>query len=303
MIEIGNEQVFHSSEEIGKVAIRRFAAVVSDYNPLYWDEEYSKKVPYGEMIAPPTLVFEMTYDVRGETSEDGSHQGRQTRFEPLIHLQRVGNEYEIFQPLRPKDIITFKRRILEVKEKQGKTGKWVFVSSEITYTNQREELLGIDKEILASQLSEISTGERKENQDHKTRGASIDVENGIGIPPLILTVTITQLVKYCAATWDFSRVHYDEEFAKSLGFQRPVVDPQMYGAFFARMLVNSTEGRLKRLRMRYRAPGFVGDTLSFKSKIISGYTKEGERYIDCNLLVENQKGMRLVEGTAMISLP
>lgn len=303
MIEIGKEQVFHSREEIGKVAIRRFAAAVSDYNPLYWDEEYSKKLPYGEIIAPPTLVFDMVYDVRGDTGENGSHQGLQSWFEPLKDLQRVGNEYEIFQPLRPRDLVTIRRKIINVTEKQGKTGNWVFVSSEITYTNQKEELLGVDKETLASQLSGITTGERKENEDRKTRGASIDVENGIGIPLFILTVTITQLVKYCAATWDFSRVHYDEEFAKSLGFQGPVVDPQMYGAFFARMLVNSTEGRLKQLRMRYRAPSFVGDTLSFKSKIINKYKKEDERYIDCNLLVENQKGMRLVEGTAMISLP
>ena len=64
-------------------------------------------------------------------------------------MQRAGNEYEIFQPVHPDDIITLRRKITDVTEKQTKTGKLILVTSEITYTNQRGELLGINKEIFA----------------------------------------------------------------------------------------------------------------------------------------------------------
>lgn len=110
---------------------------------------------------------------------------------------------------------------------------------------------------------------------------------------------------YCAVTWDFARQHYDREFAQSIGYQQPVVDPQMYGAFLARMLTDcfSLEGRLKKLRVRYRLPSFLGDVLTYKGKVVSKYVKDNERYVDCDLLVENQKGEHIVEGAAVISFP
>jgi 3-hydroxybutyryl-CoA dehydratase len=49
-----------------KEAIQRFARAIGDLNPLYFDEEYAKKSPYGGLIAPPTihilLMFACTPD-------------------------------------------------------------------------------------------------------------------------------------------------------------------------------------------------------------------------------------------------
>ena len=128
-----------------------------------------------------------------------------------------------------------------------------------------------------------------------------DIEIGTEIPPLTKKITIVQMVMYCAATWDFARLHYDGKFAQSLGFQRPVVDPQMHGAFLARMLTQwfSPEGKLKKLRIRYRLPSFLGDILTYKGKVVNKCVKDNEGYVDCNLLVENQKGEHIVEGAAV----
>lgn len=129
-----------------------------------------------------------------------------------------------------------------------------------------------------------------------------DIEIGTEIPPLTEKITIVQTVMYCAATWDFARQHYDSGFAQSLGFQRPVVDPQMYGAFLARMLTQwfSPEGKLKKLKMRYRLPSSLGDILTYKGTVVNKYVKDNEGYVDCDLLVENQKGEYIVEGAAVI---
>lgn len=132
-----------------------------------------------------------------------------------------------------------------------------------------------------------------------------DIEVGDKIPSLSQKVTILQTVMYCAVTWDFARQHYDCEYAQDLGFQQPVVDPQMYGAFFARMLTDWTSlaGRLKNLKLQYRKAGFRGDTLTYKGEVVEKYIKDGHKYVDCDLLVENDKGEHLVEGTAVVSFP
>ncbi len=132
-----------------------------------------------------------------------------------------------------------------------------------------------------------------------------DIEIGAEIPGLSKKIDIVQTVMYCGITWDFVRLHYDAEFARSRGFRQPVVDPQMYGAFFARMMTDwiSAEGRLRKLTLKYRAAGFLGDTLTFKGRVADKYVKSGESIAACEARAENQKGECIAEATATVSFP
>jgi acyl dehydratase len=38
-----------------KEMIQNFARAIGDMNPIYFDEEYAKKSPYGGLIAPPSI--------------------------------------------------------------------------------------------------------------------------------------------------------------------------------------------------------------------------------------------------------
>jgi len=150
----GKELIFHSGEEIGKGTIRRFAATMGDHNPLYWDDEFAEKSPYGGVVAPPTMLFELTYDLKTVFSEDGLHEGFKALFGTGANIQRAGNEYEMVRPVSPEDIISQRHRIIDVTEKKGRTGRFALVTNEITYRNQKEEILGINKEILVIPIAE-----------------------------------------------------------------------------------------------------------------------------------------------------
>lgn len=151
---LGKEMTFQTSHSLGKGIIRRFAATMGDKNPLYWDDEYAKKSPYGGITAPPTLLFELTYDLQAAIGEDGLYSGFKEWLGCEVNLQRAGNDYEMVQPVSPDDIVSLRRKVVDVTEKQGKKGKFAFLTTEVTYANQRGELLGIDKETLALPLSE-----------------------------------------------------------------------------------------------------------------------------------------------------
>lgn len=148
---VGKEKTIHAFEEIGKEAIRRFAATIDDHNPLYWDEQFAKKSEYGGIVAPPTLIFEVNYDI-GEEIDDSERARKWIGFGE--DWQRAANEYQIFQLVRPDDVITIKHNIIEATEKQGKNGRLIFITDEVTYTNQRGELLGIDRETMALPIPE-----------------------------------------------------------------------------------------------------------------------------------------------------
>jgi len=151
---VGREVTYQASEEIGKALIRRFAAAMGDRNPLYWDDEYAEKSPYDGTPAPPTLIFELTYDLWSAISEEGLSKEFKEWLGFEVNLQRAGNDYEMVQPVYPDDIISVRRKVIDVTEKQGRKGNFAFLTSEVTYTNQRGELLGINKETLAVQLDE-----------------------------------------------------------------------------------------------------------------------------------------------------
>jgi acyl dehydratase len=125
---------------------------------------------------------------------------------------------------------------------------------------------------------------------------------GAEIPSLKETVTIVQTAMYCGITWDFARQHYDLELAREVGYGRPVVDPQMYGAFVGRMLTDwiSREARIKRLTLRYTAPSYIGDVLTYTGTVAKKYEQEDRRYLECDVLVKNQNGEQIVKGSAVI---
>ena len=76
-------------------------------------------------------------------------------------------------------------------------------------------------------------------------------------------VGLPEMVLYASATWDWHRLHYDPEYAQGLGFDRPVVDGQIIGAFFATQIGKGfgATAVIRKLAFRFRSMIFAGDTV------------------------------------------
>jgi acyl dehydratase len=144
---LGQEVYFAGKEVIDRTAIKRYAQAISDLHPLYIDEEFAKKRKYGGVIAPPTFIFDVSHDIFAEIGEDGRDLSRVTI--RGLNAVRGGNEYQFFEPARPGDIINRRRKITDIYEKKGKkAGMILFVVYATTYTNQKDKLLGVCREIM-----------------------------------------------------------------------------------------------------------------------------------------------------------
>ena len=58
-----------------------------------------------------------------------------------------------------------------------------------------------------------------------------NVKVGDQVPVLTKHCTLTSMIAYAGATWDWHRLHYDHEYLKSKGLSAPVVDGQVFGAY------------------------------------------------------------------------
>ncbi len=123
--------------EVEKGAIRQFAEAVGDANPLWNDEVSARKSRYGGIVAPPTFLRTARAAVPELPFKN-----------PFQRLLDGGSEWEYFEPVRPGDRITAITRISDLSERAGRLGQMMFVVFEITYTNQLDQMVAVQRSTL-----------------------------------------------------------------------------------------------------------------------------------------------------------
>lgn len=116
------------------------------------------------------------------------------------------------------------------------------------------------------------------------------------VPDLVRTLTLTDLVAYAGATWDWHRMHYDTEFARAKGLPGPVVDGQMLAALVAAQLQDAfgPAWRLTSLSFRFRRLVTAGRTVRCASVV----TDEDEHAAR----VETTVHVREADGTEHVAM-
>ncbi len=121
-------------------AIRRYAEVIGDPNPLYHDVEYAKTTEYGTLICPPGFT--------GLPEKGGMQALPRCRMlnvmsdagAPVRGLDG-GIEYEFFAPIKAGDVITATSRFTDIYEKESKVGTILLGVLETTFTNQKGDIV------------------------------------------------------------------------------------------------------------------------------------------------------------------
>lgn len=119
--------------EIDRTLLKRFAVAIKSPNPpnpLYFDERYARKTRWGGLIAAPTLSGGFPW--LGPILE---------KVNPTMGKYRVGlnggNEYELFEPIRPGDVLTAHPRLAGLEEKPRDDGGVMLVMNlEAEFSNQ-----------------------------------------------------------------------------------------------------------------------------------------------------------------------
>lgn len=131
--------------EVDKCGIRRYAEAIDDPNPLYGDDEYARNSRYGSIIAPPAFFGWKTKWTQKDTA---SSDTRKQLLEALVKAGftnpatvNAGEEYEFFRPARPGDTLVATSAITDMREREGRTGRMVFIITETTYLNQNGDLV------------------------------------------------------------------------------------------------------------------------------------------------------------------
>lgn len=118
--------------DVEKGHIKRFAQAIGDENPIYYDEEYAKKTRYGGIVAPPFFLIDAGLVKLVD---------RLVAMCPELANINGSTEIEFYRPMMVADRIKTVAKLADVEEKVGKSGPMIFLTIEVTYTNQRQEIV------------------------------------------------------------------------------------------------------------------------------------------------------------------
>ena len=132
-----------------------------------------------------------------------------------------------------------------------------------------------------------------------------DIKEGAEIPPLVKKPTTQQLVRWAGASGDFYQIHYDKDFATGTGLDGVIVHGALKAAWLGQLLGDwiGESGTVKKYGCSYRGMDFPDDTLTCKGKVVRKYMEGDEACVECEIWLENSKGVKTTRGTGIVALP
>ena len=214
------------------------ADAIEDYNPLYVDADYAERSRFGGLLCPPLAAWK---DIAPPIGYFGA--GQEWHFEVPLPFNSYGlnggSDWQFLAPARVGSWVTRQFRVLDIFEKQGRSGPLVFIVREETQTDQHGAELSRARRVSihrALPAGEQPTDVAQVAEDLTTVAVAPpnpevilpkpaptaqgqrhfeDVAVGDSLPPVVKgPMTTTHLIRWAAANGNYARIHWDLPFAQ-----------------------------------------------------------------------------------------
>jgi acyl dehydratase len=125
------------------------------------------------------------------------------------------------------------------------------------------------------------------------------VKAGDEIPPFVVEgVSRPDFVRYAGASGDFVPLHYDQTFVEAAGIPTVFAQGMFTAGLLSRCLTDYVGvGQVRRFKVRFATRVWPGDTVTCRGKVTGKREADGERLVEGDLEVLNQKGEVAVRGS------
>ena len=307
------------------------ADAIEDGNLLYRDADYAAKSRFAGILCPPLATWK---DIGPPIGYFGA--GQESHFQVPLPFNSYGlNGGSDWQFLRPAYVgtwVTRQFKVLDVFEKQGRSGMLVFVVRQETQTNQLAQVISLAKrvsihrslpdqgsaevagaasavELRAVPLSPPTADIILPKPEPAGNGQRCFEEVSVGeqLPPVVKgPMTTTHLVRWAAANGNYARIHWDLPFAQSeQGLPNVVVNGSLKNQYLGQLLVDfaGEEGWFKRFFVQHRGMDFPGDVLTASGVVTGKREADGFGLVDCTVQLTNSRGEQTAAGEATVVLP
>lgn len=310
--------------------VLHWCEAVEDANPLWWDEAVAQDLT-GGWIAPPSMLSVWMRPLQLRPRGGTAVRPLELHFRlkeafGLPHGIVGANEITFHEPVRMGDRITTRQTVRDIGEQRtnrlGTGRSWTI---DVTSTNQRGDLVGVERYAMWSYQEDGADGARRraEPTGAGCAGAPLldragtagtpsgglrfdDVHAGDALPPLVVPVTARTVVMGASASRDWQPQHHDHAWAvENVGPRGIFLNTPTQAGWIERYLTGWTgaSGRLGRLAFRMRRTVCPGDVATFRGTVTA--TAQDDRgcgWIDLDIEVRTGEGVA-TRCTARIAIP
>ncbi|HVN91177.1 MAG TPA: MaoC/PaaZ C-terminal domain-containing protein [Candidatus Binataceae bacterium] len=128
------------------------------------------------------------------------------------------------------------------------------------------------------------------------------VKVGDSLPTITVdNVSRPDFVRYAGASGDFVPLHYDQSFVEAAGIPTVFAQGMWTAGCLGRVLTDyAGAGNVRRYRVRFSRQVWPGDTLTCRGKVTNKVEQNGEKLIEGDVEVINQKGEATVKGNFIV---
>jgi 3-oxoacyl-[acyl-carrier protein] reductase len=117
------------------------------------------------------------------------------------------------------------------------------------------------------------------------------------------TITETDVETFAQLTKDFNPLHLDKEFARSVGFGKPVVYGMLSASFISTMIGMLIPGKgalWMRQTLDFLLPAYVGDKLTIAARILQ--KSQATRMLVLEIQIKNQSSQLILKGESHVQV-
>lgn len=129
------------------------------------------------------------------------------------------------------------------------------------------------------------------------------VKVGDAIPTITIDgVSRPDFVRYAGASGDFVPLHYDQTFVEAAGIPTVFAQGMWTAGCLSRCLTDyAGAGNVRRFKVRFARQVWPGDTLTCCGKVTNKLESNGEKVVEGEVEVLNQKGETTVKGNFAVA--
>ena len=132
-----------------------------------------------------------------------------------------------------------------------------------------------------------------------------NISVGMEIPPLTSETSSRMSAQWAAASGDYDPIHYDRNYALNQKLPDIIVNGRLKIALLGQMMTNwiGPRGTLKKIGASHRGMDNIGDPIVCRGIVIKKYTEDGDNIVECEVWIENGRGDKTSQGSAVVVIP
>ena len=306
------------------------ADATEDPNPLYIDRTAAGKSRFKGLLCPPLATWK---DIAPSIGYFGA--GQESHFDVPLPFNSYGlnggSDWQFLRPAYVGDWVTRQFRIVDIFEKQGRSGALVFVVRRETQTNQHGDAISVADRVSihrsrppGEEVKAVAEAGEGLNSvlisppapDHivpravHAGGAQKhfeDISVGMELDQVVKgPLTTTHLVRWAAANGNYARIHWDLPFAQvHQGLSNVVVNGSLKNQYLGQLMIKlaGPEGWFKRFYVEHRGMDYPGDIITASGSVTAVREIGGYGHVDCDVNLTNNRGDTTATGRATVVLP